>query len=180
MGVEAALARLGDDARAVGRNLERLPGATGYLEVGRTAVGDGLDVVEATGWHAAKYRTGGVTSDAFPSEDELAAFLAACARRDVAFKLTAGLHHAVRGTSAEGFEQHGVLNVLVAVHHALAGDLDVAGTLADRDAEALAARVGAWTDAEAAAVRRLFRSFGCCGVTDPLDDLRALGLLEED
>jgi len=27
-------------------------------------------------------------------------------------------------------------------------------------------------------VRSLFRSFGCCGVTDPIDDLVALGMLD--
>jgi len=27
--------------------------------------------------------------------------------------------------------------------------------------------------------REAFRSFGCCGVTDPLGDLAALGLLED-
>ena len=40
-GVEAALATLGDDALAVGANLARLPGATGFLEVPRTGFEDG-------------------------------------------------------------------------------------------------------------------------------------------
>jgi hypothetical protein len=39
--------------------------------------------------------------------------------------------------------------------------------------------VQAWTDDEASGVRTLFRSFGCCGVTDPLGDLADLGLLED-
>ena len=34
-----------------------------------------------------------------------------------------------------------------------------------------------WDDPAAARVRRRFRSFGCCGVTEPVDDLVALGLL---
>lgn len=183
VGVEAALSRLGDDARPIGGNLARLPGVTGYLEVPRTGFEDALDLVGESGWHAAKYRTGGVTADGFPSDVELSAFLVAVARRNLPFKLTAGLHHAVRNTTAEGFEQHGVLNVLVAVHRALrgsAGVADLADVLAGRDAAGLAREITGWDDGEAAGVRRVFRSVGCCGVTDPLDDLRALGLLEED
>ena len=181
--VEAALSRLGDDARPIGGNLARLPGVTGYLEVARTGFEDALDLVGESGWHAAKYRTGGVTADDFPSDVELSAFLVEVARRNLPFKLTAGLHHAVRNTTAEGFEQHGVLNVLVAVHRALrgsAGVADLADVLAGRDAAGLAREIAGWDDGDAADVRRLFRSVGCCGVTDPLDDLRALGLLEED
>ena len=44
----------------------------------------------------AKVRTGGVTADLFPPARDLARFLEACAAEDVAFKATAGLHHAVR------------------------------------------------------------------------------------
>ena len=57
----------------------------------------------------AKVRTGGVTADAFPSAEQLARFLAACVAHRVAFKATAGLHHAVRRR-----EDHGFLNILAA------------------------------------------------------------------
>lgn len=46
----------------------------------------------------AKVRTGGITPDAFPQPDHLAAFLEACNLADVPFKATAGLHHALRGS----------------------------------------------------------------------------------
>lgn len=179
VGVEASLATLGEDALAVGANLARRPAAVGYLEVPRTGFDEALDLVAASGWHAAKYRTGGVTADAFPSEAELAAFLVACVRRGQRFKLTAGLHHAVRHTTGDGHEQHGVLNVLVAVRVARTGDGDVEKVLADRDSEALGREVRSWTRGDGAAVRRLFLSFGCCGVTDPLDELRALGVVDD-
>lgn len=179
VGVEAALARLGDDAVTVGGNLARLPGVAGSLEVPRAGFDAALDLVASAGWHAAKYRTGGVTADAYPSEEELAALLLACVRRRLPVKLTGGLHRAVRNTTAEGLEQHGVLNVLVAVRRALDGATDLAAVLADRDGPALAGTVTGWDVAERLAVRQLFRSFGCCGLTDPLDDLRALGVLEE-
>ena len=182
VGVEAPLSLLGDDAAAIGANLSRLPGATGFLEVARDDIGGGLDVVAATGWHAAKLRTGGVTPQAHPDEDELAAFLIECVRRQQPFKLTAGLHHAVRATTTEGFEQHGVLNVLVAVWLARGGAAPAAVThvLTERDGAQLAREVLVWTRREAAAVRSLFRSFGCCGVTEPLDELRALGVLDDE
>jgi hypothetical protein len=179
--VEAAHARLGADAEAVGKDLQRVAGVTGYLEVGRTGVEAGLDLVASSGWHGAKYRTGGVTAEAFPTERELAAFLVAVAARDLPFKLTAGLHHAVRSTTAEGFEQHGLLNVLVATRLATSGSGpgDVAMVLAQRRPDPLAELVLGWDDGTCADVRRAFRSFGCCGVTDPLGDLAALGVLED-
>lgn len=182
VGVEAALAKLGDDAPAVGANLARLPGTSGFLEVPRTDVDAALDLIGTSGWHAAKYRTGGVAADAFPTERELAGFLVAVTARTLPFKLTAGLHHAVRGTDpGTGFEQHGVLNVLVATRVAQHGTApeDVAAVLAERAAETLVEFVQDWTEDTCTDVRRAFRSFGCCGVTDPIDELRSLGVLED-
>jgi hypothetical protein len=181
VGVEAAHAKLGPDAATVGGNLARLPGAVGFLEVPRTDVDESLDVVEATGWHAAKYRTGGTSAGGFPSEAELAAFLVAVTGRRIPFKLTAGLHHAVRHTGdTTGFEHHGVLNVLVATRVAQQGGSvdEVTATLAEREAGPLVEFVDQWDEGTCSGVRQAFRSFGCCGVTDPIDDLTALHLLE--
>jgi hypothetical protein len=180
--IEAAHARLGDAAVGMGRHLGQPGGTAGFLEVPRAGFDDALDLVAGSGWSAAKYRTGGVTADAFPNELEVAAFLVACSSRQVPFKLTAGLNHAVRHTTDDGFEAHGVLNVLVATRVATTGAeaADVAMVLAQRDPGPLVELVQAWDDETATEVRRAFRSFGCCGVTDPLDDLRELGLLEED
>jgi len=178
--VEAAHARLGADTAAVGANLTRLPGVTGYLEVARDRVEEGLAVVTDTGWHAAKFRTGGTHAAAFPDERGLARFLVATVTRSVPFKLTAGLHHAVRHTDATtGFEHHGVLNALVATRVAVGGGSgdEVAAVLAERDPSPLVAAVRGWDDSDVAAVRTSFWSLGCCGVTDPVDDLVSLGLL---
>ena len=179
--VEAAHARLGDQAVVMGQHLSHLGGAGGYLEVDRSGFEESLDLVAGSGWAAAKYRTGGVTPEAFPSERELAAFLVACAVREVPFKLTAGLHHAVRSTTDDGFEQHGLLNVLVATRVAQTGGSveDVAVPLALRSADPLLGFVTHWDEGTCTGVRDAFRSFGCCGVTDPLGDLAALGLLED-
>lgn len=180
VGVEAAFLRLGDDAATVGGNVARLPGATGFLEVPRTGFEPALDLI-GSGWAAAKYRTGGTSAEAFPTEAELAAFLVAAVGRGTAFKLTAGLHHAVRHTGkGTGFEHHGVLNVLAATRLAQQGGSPdaVAAVLADRSAATLVAEIGSWADEAGPDVRAAFRSFGCCGVTDPIDDLIACGLLE--
>ncbi|MDQ1601519.1 MAG: hypothetical protein QOD68_2993 [Actinomycetota bacterium] len=174
---------LGEDPDAVAGGSGRTAGAPfAYLEVPRTGFDAALDLVgDAQPFQAAKYRTGGVTPEAFPSERELAAFLVACAARGVPFKLTAGLHHAVRSTTDEGLEQHGLLNVLVATRVAQTGGSvdDVAVPLALRSADPLVGFVEHWDEGTCTGVRSAFRSFGCCGVTDPLGDLATVGLLED-
>lgn len=129
--------------------------------------------------YAAKFRTGGVVAEAYPDETELAAAVVTVVAAGVPFKATAGLHHAVRNTDPEtGFEQHGFLNVLAAVDAALDGaDTGaVASVLAERDGTAIASRLAALSPERATEVRRRFRSFGTCGIADPLGELLALGL----
>ena len=106
----------------------------------------------------------------------LAAWIDAALDRETPFKCTAGLHHAVRHTGDDGFEHHGFLNVLVATRQAFDGASadDVAAILEQRDADALVGDAG-----ELERARRWFTSFGSCSVTEPLDDLIALGLLEK-
>src|SRR5699024_3025719 len=66
---------------------------------------------------SAKFRTGGTSADKYPDEHELAAAIHTVIDASVAFKATAGMHHAIRNTDPDtGFEQHGFLNVLLAVH----------------------------------------------------------------
>ncbi len=165
-------------------------GARAWCEVPAAAPSDGtldrlLDDVAAAG-ASAKYRTGGVQPQAFPDERRLARFIQACALRELPFKLTAGLHHAVRhtamGAGAQGqdLEQHGVLNVVSAVAAAgtdAAVD-DLVALLSDRDPARVAGRVAELDDEALQRVRAAFVSFGCCGVTDPLGDLVTLGLLQ--
>jgi hypothetical protein len=126
--------------------------------------------------HAAKLRTGGPSAADHPDEEELAAAVVSVVRAGVAFKATAGLHHAVRNTdAATGFEQHGFLNLLLATAAAGsgAGPADVARLLAERDPDVLVTAVRR-TDP---AVRERFRSFGTCSITEPVDELARLGLV---
>ncbi|MDR6862053.1 hypothetical protein [Phycicoccus sp. 3266] len=128
----------------------------------------------------AKFRTGATDTWAWPDERELAAFVRTAVDQDLGFKLTGGLHHAVRG-SHDGQEQHGLLNVLVAVRWALNGDDvdELVPLLSERDPGVLVPHVTRMSAADAAIVRAFFPAYGCCGVTDPITELAALGLLEE-
>lgn len=123
---------------------------------------------------AAKFRTGGLAAELFPSPAQLAAVIAACRDHRLPFKLTAGLHHALRHTDpATGFTHHGFVNVLAAVLAAADGATieEITRLLAAWDAETPAALVGAATGRD----RPLWIGFGSCSVTEPLDDLAGLG-----
>ncbi|MBM6399163.1 hypothetical protein [Phycicoccus sonneratiae] len=140
----------------------------------RSSVAEGDAVV-------AKFRTGPTPAWPWPNEAELAHFLHAVTADPVPFKLTGGLHHAVRGRyTVDGIpeENHGVLDVLVATAAALEGasPAELAGLLAVTDARAVADLVLAWSDDTTRRVRAAFTSYGCCTVTDPLGELAELGL----
>ncbi|WP_207208597.1 hypothetical protein [Nocardioides oleivorans] len=122
--------------------------------------------------HRLKLRLGNVDHDLVPDAPTVATWIDAALDREVRFKATAGLHRAVRH-EPEGGGAHGFLNVLVATQVLWDGGsvADATDALEQRDGAALAA-----TDLPSA--RRWFTSFGSCSVTEPLDDLISLGLLE--
>ena len=129
-----------------------------------------------------KFRTGGVTADAFPTAAELATGIDAALDRELRFKCTAGLHNAVRHRDDEtGFEHHGFLNVLLATRAAWdGGTVDEASRILDlEDADAVCAALDEAGEAGLASARRWFTSFGSCSVLEPLADLRGLDLLHE-
>ena len=130
-----------------------------------------------------KLRTQSTGTDPAPTAEELAGFLLGCARHDLPVKLTGGLHHAVahtaRGQDGCTEDRHGVLNVLLAAHHAAQGAEadDVVDALRVREAEPLAEILAAFTPEQSGSIRSLFTAYGCCGVMDPIEDLLRLGLL---
>ncbi|CAN7375537.1 hypothetical protein [Knoellia sp. LjRoot47] len=145
------------------------------LEDVRAGVDEAGHVVQA------KFRTGATPTWEWPDEAELGRFVHDCARLGVPFKLTGGLHHAVRADH-DGDPQHGVLNVLLAVHcashdGALAA---VESVLAQRNPDLLTNAVLDLDDAAVTRVRSLLTAYGCCEVTDPIGELDALGLLDLD
>lgn len=93
---------------------------TCYFEIPPASAPALLSTIKAIHGRA-KIRTGGVTPNAFPSSETVANFITECARHDVAFKATAGLHHPVRCVKPLTYEpnaptgtMHGFLNVFLA------------------------------------------------------------------
>ena len=129
-----------------------------------------------------KFRTGGLEADRFPTPATLAGWIDAALDRETPFKCTAGLHHAVAHDDHEtGFAHHGFLNVLLATRQAFDGatTAEVATLLSDHYPNDLVALArAAQQSGELAGARRWFTAFGCCNVSEPLDDLVGLGLVE--
>jgi len=137
----------------------------------------------------AKLRCGGLVAEAFPSPEQVAGFVAACARLGVPMKATAGLHHPFRHEDEEtGFLHHGFVNVVGAAvlsltHRPLGPDL--VELVADEDPSdfSLTAEGFRWRswEADAPAVararRELFVAYGSCSFAEPVEDLEALGVL---
>ena len=132
------------------------------------------------GLRGAKVRCGGARAELFPTPEELAAFVCTCFENGVPFKATAGLHSAVRHRDATtGFVHHGFLNLIVAtVRAASRAPVDeVAAVLASTDGEALAADARAVSGRELVVSRALFRAYGSCSTSEPLEEAAHLGLL---
>ena len=135
---------------------------------------------EAGGLRGAKVRCGGARPELFPSPQELAAFLCACAEAAVNFKATAGLHGAVRHRDDHsGFVHHGFLNVVLATVRAAAKAPieEVAGVLGSTDEAALVAEARAVSGRAALLARALFRAYGSCSTAEPQEEAARLGLL---
>jgi hypothetical protein len=180
--IETPVAKRGEDPMpGIKAFLTVAAGRTGYAEVpltwGLLAALDALVEARATGRPVApKFRTGGLAAELFPTPVELAAVICACRDRSLPFKLTAGLHHALRHTDPEtGFLHHGFLNVLAGAIAAADGAeaADVAEVLATTDAVPLVEAVRSRLDRE----RPLWIGYGTCSVAEPLDDMRRLGLI---
>ncbi|HUF35882.1 MAG TPA: hypothetical protein VMN37_08030 [Gemmatimonadales bacterium] len=152
-----------------------------------------LEAIARTGARA-KVRTGGVTPDAFPPAPDLARFLAGCARAGVAFKATAGLHHPLRAEYRLTYRpdsptgtMYGFLNVFLAAAFLREGmdQADAVRLLEERDPGAIRFGAGGvqWRGhrLETAALQRAREegmvSFGSCSFTEPVGELRSLGML---
>ncbi|MFF0468939.1 hypothetical protein ACFYPX_16095 [Micromonospora zamorensis] len=168
----AELLRLTDalpDVEAVYAELPLTFGLMGALDALAVARNDGVPV-------AAKFRTGGLAAELFPTPAELAAVICACRDRGLPFKLTAGLHQAVRHLDSEtGFTHHGYANVLAATLAAADGDgvEAVAELLTVVDPRPLVERATTRLDVP----RPLWVGFGSCSILEPLTDLIRLGLV---
>lgn len=129
-----------------------------------------------------KLRTGGTSIDTFRSEKELARPILLCAAERLAFKCTAGLHHAVRQRDRDSlFERHGFLNIMLAARTAAAtGNLvATAALLAERDPLAVASRFRDLSAADLDAIRNLVACIATSAIDQSIKELAALGLVSE-
>jgi len=176
-------------------------GLIGFLEVpmSPTWTDDSADLCRAleemhrTQPHATvgmKLRCGGLTAAAFPSDAQVAGFIARCSTAKLPWKATAGLHHPRRHWDETlKVWHHGFLNVFVAGVlariHALTV-ADIVEILADRAGEGFRFeddRLG-WRDWSATAGQiaeargHAATAFGSCSFDEPCIDLTAMGLLD--
>ena len=186
-----------DDVERAARPLAAL-GLDVYAELplgGGAAALDGLLAAVRDAGARAKVRTGGVAASAFPDAADLVRFMDACRRVGVPFKATAGLHHPLRAEyrltyapDAPTGTMYGFLNVFLAAALLRAGASlpEAEAMLTERDPAALRFDDGGveWrgvrltTDAlRAAREAGAVVAFGSCSFREPVDDLRALGLL---
>ncbi|MBA3259618.1 MAG: hypothetical protein H0T68_09155 [Gemmatimonadales bacterium] len=183
-----------DSVESVERAMAAVPAyLTVYIEIPINR--DPADLIAAIGRAGAraKVRTGGVTPDAFPTPRDLVRFLRACADAGVPCKATAGLHHPLRASYRLSYEpdsatgvMYGFLNLFLAAAWLRAGmsDADAERLLEERSADSLRVSDGGieWRghrlDADALRLARADRilSFGSCSFTEPVSELRALGL----
>jgi hypothetical protein len=148
----------------------------------------------ATVGGSAKVRTGGVTASAFPGPEDLARLILTCADAGIRFKATAGLHHAFRGCYALTYEasspdspMYGFLNMCLAAALARTGAVleEMTEALEESSTDAFQFREDGLVWKQRTIPLRdlsetraqLFRSFGSCAISEPIDELTQLHLL---
>jgi hypothetical protein len=168
-------------------------GMAAYVEFQLEQSDEFLPLLKESGARA-KIRTGGVVAEAIPSSQDIASFLVACAKANVPFKATAGLHHPLRSTQKLTYEEnsataalHGFINVFVAAAVAYQGspEEDVIAIINEQspavfqwEKDALTWRHHHLSAKLVKEVREDFAmGFGSCSFTEPVNDLKALGWL---
>jgi len=171
----------------------RPPGLVLYVELPPGDYSPSLEVVAARDARA-KIRAGGTTAEAFPSAGALLDFMSSCIEAKVAWKATAGLHHAIGASYRLSYEpgaasapMFGFLNLAMAAALLHAGtERTVAqGALLERDASCFSfdKHGAAWQNnrisvaqLEAAHTHGLV-AIGSCSFDEPTAELATLGLV---
>jgi hypothetical protein len=139
-----------------------------YVELPPDELPGAIGAIASAGGRA-KLRCGG---EVVPTVDQVARVLVACSEAGIVMKATAGLHHPLRRG-----DEHGFLNVLCGALRAGEGLPAVREALEAESLEALG--LDGLDPPEARNMReRLFKGFGSCSWREPVDDLRALGVLQ--
>jgi hypothetical protein len=192
--------KLGSVVTEASSRLESVaPGAQPFFEV--SLLGDSPDRLpeavnavanlRADGWTGGlKIRCGGLEASAVPTPEAVAAALVHCRAQNVPLKATQGLHHPVRhrdpglGTTVHGFFNLFVAGVLVRAHEIDRETLLEIVREQDPSAFEFSRQAVAWSQLEAdldqirTARTSSVTSFGSCSFTEPVDDLRGLGLID--
>lgn len=171
------------------------PQVTAYFEV---PLGENLpDLIATLSVHKqrAKIRTGGVTTDAFPSAEQITRFMRICSGANVPFKATAGLHHPVRCAKPLTYDKdapvgtmHGFLNVFLAAAFLRQGFKSrlIQEILEDDWAESFTFENDGilWRQehflslVQIQELRQKYAiSFGSCSFVEPISDLQEIDLL---
>ena len=166
-----------------------------YFEVPFAKAAELLPNIANTG-RRAKLRTGGLTSEAFPSAEAVVSFLQTCIAQEVVAKATAGLHHPLSGAyrltyadDAASGRMFGYLNVFLAAALLTQGGTaaQAARLLVEFDPSTLVldelqitwhAPHGVVTLDRTTLQRvreQVLVSFGSCSFTEPVDEIRAMG-----
>jgi hypothetical protein len=169
-----------------------LPGRfIAYFEIPTSADVSPLVKAIATAGARAKVRTGGITPEAFPRAERIVDFLAACKHEGMAFKATAGLHHAVRGEYRLTYEpdspkalMYGFLNLFLAAALLYTGESEdtALAALEDKETSSFSFSDDAvqWREKRIALEQivefrsRFGVSFGSCSFREPVDELASL------
>lgn len=180
IGVDEVRATTVDEVRDIAAGAD---GRVVYVEIADPEL---LEPIARHGLRA-KFRTGGVTVDAFPPVESVSAFLRAAAAHGVAFKATAGLHHPLRCVKALTYEpgsptgtMHGFINVFLAA--AMLSEADLILNETDPTAFTFDDEGATWRGRRASLddlsrMRAFATSFGSCSFEEPIADLRAMGWL---
>ena len=176
--------------------VDALPeGLAAYFEVGLGQNFAELLATLAIDRQYAKIRTGGVKPEDFPRSRDIIRFVRTCLAGNVPFKATAGLHHPIRCyrplTYSEGGPSgtmHGFLNMFLMTGYARESfKPDVLEELMEEEfSEVFSFDESGVTwrgenflsNWQLERLRRLgIHSFGSCSFEEPVEDLKALGLL---
>ncbi len=182
-----------ESAADIDRAIEAVPDDVfPYLEIAWGKDPRGLIAALAGVGVGAKLRTGGLDAASHPPVEAVARFMVACARAEVPFKATAGMHRAMRHAAPDlGCGQHGFLNLFGAAVLLQAGQLDEAGVsrmLLETTPGAIKLDtaglqwngIRASMESIAAARRDVVHSWGTCSWEEPMDDLIALGFVDRE
>ncbi len=167
---------------------------TTYFEIPLKDVLTDLMMALAITHNRAKFRTGGITQDAFPNSADVIRFMRICIAANVPFKATAGLHHPLRCIKPLTYESnsvngtmHGFLSLFMSavflrqnLNHSFVHELinetktetfrfeDERLNWKEHSVENFEVELGR---------KRSAISFGSCSFNEPIEDLKELGFL---